>query len=45
MTVQDIKRGHWRAVDGDGLKNMMEQHFETDVKVDGDGWHMVEYGA
>ncbi len=45
MTVQDIKRGHWRAVDGDGLKNMMEQHFETEVEVDGDGWHKVEYGA
>ena len=45
MTVQDIKRGHWRVVDGDGLRNMMEDHFETSVDVDNDGWHMVEYGA
>jgi hypothetical protein len=45
MTVQDIKRGHWKVVDGDGLRNMMEDHFETSVDVDGDGWHMVEYGA
>jgi hypothetical protein len=45
MTVQDIKRGHWRVVDGDGLRNLMEEHFPTDVQVDGDGWHMVDYGA
>lgn len=45
MTVQDIKRGHWRVVDGDGLKGLMEEHFETSVSVDDDGWHMVEYGG
>jgi hypothetical protein len=45
MTVQDIKRGHWRVVDGDGLKGLMEEHFETSVSVDSDGWHMVDYGA
>jgi hypothetical protein len=45
MTVQDIKRGHWRVVDGDGLRNLMEEHFPTDVQVDGEGWHIVDYGA
>ncbi len=45
MTVQDIKRGHWKVVDGDGLRNLMEEHFDTSVKIDDDGWHMVEYGA
>ncbi len=45
MTVQDIKRGHWKVVDGDGLKGLMEEHFETTITVDDDGWHMVEYGA
>jgi hypothetical protein len=45
MTVQDIKRGHWRVVDGDGLRNLMEEHFDASVAVDGDGWHSVEYGA
>ena len=45
MTVQDIKRGHWRVVDGDGLKNLMEDFFDTPVSVEDDGWHMVEYGA
>ena len=45
MTVQDIKRGHWRVVDGDGLKNLMEDFFDTPVSVEDDGWHFVEYGA
>jgi len=45
MTVQDIKRGHWKVVDGDGLKGLMEEHFGTTIAVDDDGWHMVEYGA
>jgi len=45
MTVQDIKRGHWRTIDGDGLRSLMEEHFEGPVEVDGEGWHLVEYGA
>ena len=45
MTVQDIKRGHWKAIDGDGLRNLMETHFDASVQVDGEGWHEVEYGA
>lgn len=45
MTVQDIKRGHWKVVDGDGLKGLMEEHFNTPVTVDDDDWHIVEYGA
>jgi hypothetical protein len=45
MTVQDIKRGHWRAVDGDGLRSLLEDHFDTSVAVDDDGWHLVEFGA
>lgn len=45
MTVQDIKRGHWKVVDGEGLKDLMAEQFETDVEVTGDGWHRVEYGA
>lgn len=45
MTVQDIKRGHWKVVDGDGLKDIMEEQFQVPVQVDDDGWHMVEYGA
>ena len=45
MTVQDIKRGHWKVVDGEGLKDLMAEQFETDVEVTGDGWHRIEYGA
>jgi hypothetical protein len=45
MTVQDIKRGHWKVVDGDGLRNLMEEHFDATVDVDGDGWHQLEFGA
>ena len=32
-------------VDGDGLKNLMEDFFDTPVSVEDDGWHLVEYGA
>jgi hypothetical protein len=45
MTVQDIKRGHWKVVDGDGLKGLMKEHFDAPVTVDDDGWHLMEYGA
>ncbi len=45
MTVQDIKRGHWKVVDGDGLKEIMEEQFQVPVQVDDDGWHMIEFGA
>jgi hypothetical protein len=45
MTVQDIKRGHWKVVDGDGLKGLLEEYFGTPVAVDDDGWHIVEYGG
>ncbi len=45
MVVQDIKRGHWKVVGGEGLRSLMADQFETDVKVSDDGWHCVEYGA
>ena len=45
MTVQDIKRGHFKTVEGDGLRTLLEDHFGTDVKVAEDGWHYVNYGA
>ena len=45
MTVQDIKRGHWKVVDGEGLKDLMAEQFETEVEVSDDGWHCIEYGA
>lgn len=45
MTIQDIKRGHFKNVEGDGLRNLLDEHFGTQVKVDDDGWHCVDYGA
>jgi hypothetical protein len=45
MTVQDIKRGHWKVVEGEGLKDLMEAHFGPPVDVSDDGWHSVEFGA
>ena len=45
MVIQDIKRGHWKVVDGDGLKNLMEEQFDSPVEVKDDGWHLVEHGA
>jgi hypothetical protein len=45
MTVQDIKRGHWRTYEDKGLKGLLEEHFDSTVNVDNDGWHRVEYGA
>lgn len=45
MTVQDIKRGHWRTFADKGLKGLLEEHFDTNVSVEDDGWHMVQYGA
>ena len=45
MVIQDIKRGHWKVVDGDGLKNLLEEYFEPPVKVSDDGYHCVDFGA
>ncbi len=45
MTVQDIKRGHFKNVEGEGLKNLLEEHFGTSVEVDDEGWHMLAFGA
>ena len=45
MTVQDIKRGHWRSFEDKGIKGLLEEHFDSSVSVNDDGWHLVEYGA
>lgn len=45
MTVQDIKRGHYRNVEGEGLRSLLEEHFGTRVEVDDEGWHIVVQGA
>lgn len=43
MQEQDIKRGHFKNIDGDKLKDIIEDIFGS-VEVDGDK-HIVNYGA
>jgi hypothetical protein len=45
MPKQDIKRGHYKNVDGEGLRNLLEEHFPGAVEEDDKGWLRVEYGA
>ena len=45
MVVQDIKRGHYKNVEGDGLKALLEQYFGGHVEVAPDGWLTTSYGA
>jgi len=44
MQEQDIKRGFYKKLEGDGLKNLMADIFGTEVILDGEK-HMVNYGA
>ena len=43
MQEQDIKRGHFKKIEGDQLKDLMKDIFGT-VEVDGEK-HIVHYGA
>ena len=45
MVIQDIKRGHFTNVEGDGLKRLLKEHFETEPEEDEDGWLHMKYGA
>ena len=45
MVTQDIKRGHWRNIEGEGLRDLMEEHFDTTPSEDDDGWLRLDYGA
>ncbi len=45
MVVQDIKRGHFKNVDGDGLYNLLEAHFDGAISRTPDGWLQTSYGA
>lgn len=39
----DIKRGHFKNIEGDLLRNIMEKHLDS-VRQEG-GWLLGEYGA
>jgi hypothetical protein len=45
MVVQDIKRGHFKNVDGDGLHNLLEAHFDGPIIRTADGWLETSYVA
>ncbi len=45
MAKQDIKRGHYKNIEGERLRELMEEVFETEPEVDGEGWHRVHWGA
>jgi hypothetical protein len=45
MVMQDIKRGHFKNVDGDGLYNLLESHFNGSISRTADGWLETSYGA
>jgi hypothetical protein len=43
LQEQDIKRGHYKKIEGENLKNIMEEIFGS-VEVDGDK-HVAYFGA
>lgn len=45
MTVQDIKRGHYKKIEGNGLKQLIREHFGEEANEGGDGDLEVRYGA
>ena len=45
MVRQDIKRGQYKHIEGDKLKELMEEVFETSIEVDDEGWHRLSRGA
>jgi hypothetical protein len=45
VVTQDIKRGHWRNIEGEGLRDLLVEHFDTAPSEDEDGWLRIEYGA
>ena len=44
MQEQDIKKGNYKKLEGDGLKNIMVDIFGTPVTVQGEK-HIINYGA
>jgi hypothetical protein len=45
LVKQDIKRGHYKNIEGEKLKELMEEVFEAETEVDGEGWHRINWGA
>ena len=45
MVVQDIKKGHFKDIEGDGLQGKLEEAFGVGATSDADGRLVVSYGA
>ena len=45
MVVQDIRKGHFKDIEGDGLKRKLEEAFGPGARSDADGHLVVSYGA
>lgn len=45
MVVQDIRKGHFKDIEGDGLKRKLEAAFGSEATSDADGHLVVSYGA
>ena len=45
MVVQDIRKGHFKDIEGDGLKRKLEEAFGPGTTSDADGHLVVSYGA
>jgi hypothetical protein len=45
MTIQDIKRGHFKNVEGEGLTELIDEYFGIRPEQDGEGWYHIDFGA
>jgi hypothetical protein len=45
VVVQDVKKGHFKDIEGDGLKRKLEGAFGVGATSDADGRLVVSYGA
>jgi hypothetical protein len=45
VVVQDIRKGHFKDIEGDGLKRKLEEAFGPGATSDADGHLVVSYGA
>jgi len=45
MVTQDIKRGHFKNIEGDGLMGLLREYFGTEPEEGDGGWIHLRYGA
>ncbi|HWG89293.1 MAG TPA: DUF5611 family protein [Candidatus Thermoplasmatota archaeon] len=45
MRDYELKRGHWKNIDGDKLVHLMQDVFQENPQKDGNGYAIHNYGA